>query len=194
MTNTDMDVEKIETNINREFSNTNKTQNQTQTQNLQQQSQTTQNQNQKETNNEKTFSTSKNLLNSTNLNLGQNKEEEFQLLINELKSNNMQIGEQEKKLVKKAHLKFLEEMELLKTDRDERLQEIQNWYDYHVTNLKNSFEFEKKQYQDSFEEEKNYLKQKKKKNLISLLKMFILNFYNNSTNKNLIEQLKLNQN
>ncbi|KAJ6235792.1 hypothetical protein M0813_28351 [Anaeramoeba flamelloides] len=122
MTNTDMDVEQIETNINREFSNTNKTQ--TQTQNLQ--TQTTQNQNQKETNNEKTFSTPKNLLNSTSLNLAQNKEEEFQLLINELKSNNMQIGEQEKKLVKKAHIKFLEEMELLKTDRDERLQEIQN--------------------------------------------------------------------
>ncbi|KAJ3432717.1 breast cancer metastasis-suppressor [Anaeramoeba flamelloides] len=175
MTNNEMDVEQTETITNSEFSteNTGLSQNQMQTQNLQQQLQNqnqTQNQtqnlqqqpqttqNQTKTNNEAFSSTT--ILNSTNLHLTQNNEEDFQFLINELKSNNMQIGEQEKKLVKKAHTKFLEEMELLKTDRDERLQEIRNWYDILVTNLKNSFEFEKKQFQDTFEEEKKLLKQK----------------------------------
>ncbi|KAJ3439297.1 brms1 [Anaeramoeba flamelloides] len=160
MTNNGMDVEQTETSTDSKFSteSTIMGQNQTQTQNLKQQQLQTQNQTQKETNNETCFSTT--LLNSTNLNLSQNNEEDFQNLIIELKSNNIQIGEQEKKLIKKAYTKFLEEMELFKTDRDERLQEIQNWYDQLVTNLKNSFEFEKKQFQDTYKEEKKLLKQK----------------------------------
>ncbi|KAJ6242725.1 breast cancer metastasis-suppressor 1 [Anaeramoeba flamelloides] len=155
-----MNIEQTETKI---------TQNQTQvpTQNLQLQKQQqelqSQDQNQtttqNRTTNETTLSTATNPFNSTNLKLTQNNEEEYQLLIKELKSNDVEIGEQEKTLLQKVNIAFLEEMELLKKDRDERLQELRNWYEYNVHNLKKTCSFEKKQAKDEFEVDKGYLKQ-----------------------------------
>ncbi|KAJ6251975.1 breast cancer metastasis-suppressor 1 [Anaeramoeba flamelloides] len=153
-----MNIEKTETKI---------TQNQTkvQTENLQQQELQTQDQNptttQNQITNESTLptNTTTRSFNSTNVKLTQSNEEQYQLLIKELKLNEVEIGEQEKPLVQKAYVAFLEEMELLKKDRDERLQELRNWFEYNVHNLKKSCSFEKKQAKDEFEVDKGYLKQ-----------------------------------
>ncbi|KAJ3431457.1 hypothetical protein M0812_03139 [Anaeramoeba flamelloides] len=85
---------------------------------------------------------------------------DFNQLIEVLKKQNLSIDEEKKKVFKKIHSNFIEEIENLIEQRDFELQKIKNWSESQFIGLKKTFEFEKKTTNDEFEMEKDDLQQK----------------------------------